>query len=117
MRTYLSGMPRKSPLERLFSIPYLGSKLTNIFLLPSRYCVVGIAILAACGLYYYVWIVLIPRWGGYEIVEEIEELEGGARLAKLVRKYPDQKHHDTRHSRSRSRIRSAAEQQPLLSSE
>ncbi|OCB91691.1 amino acid transporter [Sanghuangporus baumii] len=54
----------------------------------ATYCVVGIAILAACTFYYYVWIVLIPRWGGYEIVEEIEELEGGARLARLVRKYP-----------------------------
>ncbi|KAH8110078.1 amino acid transporter [Phellopilus nigrolimitatus] len=52
------------------------------------YCVVGIAILLACGLYYYVWIVLIPRIGGYKIVEEVEELAGGGRLARLVRKYP-----------------------------
>ena len=41
-----------------------------------------------CGLYYYVWIILLPRLGGYEIVEEIEELDGGARLRKLVRRYP-----------------------------
>ncbi|KAL5486068.1 hypothetical protein ACEPAI_7112 [Sanghuangporus weigelae] len=54
----------------------------------ATYCVVGIALLVACAFYYYIWIMLIPRWGGYEIVEEIEELEGGARLARLVRKYP-----------------------------
>ena len=41
----------------------------------------------ACAFYYYVWIVLIPKLGGYEIVEEVEELEGGAKLARLVRKY------------------------------
>ena len=40
-------------------------------------------------MYYYFWIVLLPRLGGYEVVEEIEELEGGARLARLVRKYPN----------------------------
>ena len=45
--------------------------------------------LQACGVYYYVWIVLLPRLGRYEVVEEIEELEGGARLARLVRKYPN----------------------------
>ncbi|KAH8118037.1 amino acid transporter [Phellopilus nigrolimitatus] len=54
----------------------------------ATYCVVGIAILLACGLYYYIWIVLIPRIGGYKIVEEVEELAGGGRLARLVRKYP-----------------------------
>lgn len=46
----------------------------------------------ACGLYYYIWIIFLPRLGGYEIVEEVEELEGGARLAHFVRKYP--KHAD-----------------------
>jgi len=32
----------------------------------------------------------MPRLGGYKIVEEIEELDGGARLRKLVRRYPNQ---------------------------
>ncbi|EJD06554.1 amino acid transporter [Fomitiporia mediterranea MF3/22] len=54
----------------------------------ATYCVVGILILLACGVYYYFWIVLLPRLGGYEVVEEVEELEGGARLARLVRRYP-----------------------------
>ncbi|KAH7101994.1 amino acid transporter [Auriculariales sp. MPI-PUGE-AT-0066] len=55
----------------------------------ATYCVLGLCILALCGLYYYVWIILMPRLGGYEIVEETEELSGGARLRKLVRRYPD----------------------------
>jgi hypothetical protein len=33
------------------------------------------------------WIVLLPRLGGYQIVEEILELGGGARTGRLVRKY------------------------------
>ncbi|EJD06899.1 amino acid transporter [Fomitiporia mediterranea MF3/22] len=69
------------------------------------YCVVGIGILLVCALYYYVWIVLIPRIGGYEYVEEVEEIEGGARLAKLVRKY---------HSHSTLPDSSPSERDPLL---
>lgn len=97
---------------------------TCVFLLPSNklidlrntffsYLVVGIAILLACGLYYYVWIVLIPKWGGYEIVEAVEELDGGARLAKLVKKY-HHKHHSREHTRSPHYTPSSAEHQPLL---
>ena len=59
----------------------------------------------ACALYYYIWIVLIPKLGGYEIVEEVEELEGGARLARLVRKYP---------SRATSPRRGEDERAPLI---
>jgi len=40
-----------------------------------------------CGAYYYVWIILLPKIGGYEIVEEIEESVDGARNRKLVRRY------------------------------
>ncbi|KAI0049804.1 amino acid transporter [Auriscalpium vulgare] len=53
----------------------------------ATYCVVGIGILALCAVYYYVWIILLPRIGGYEIVEEVIELGGGARTTHLVRKY------------------------------
>lgn len=30
---------------------------------------------------------LLPKWGGYDILEETKELEGGARYTKLVRRY------------------------------
>ncbi|KAA1467531.1 amino acid transporter [Dentipellis sp. KUC8613] len=56
----------------------------------ATYCVVGLSVLALCGIYYYVWIVLLPRLGGYEIVEEVIELGGGARTACLVRRYHPQ---------------------------
>lgn len=98
-----------------------------LILEPQSYCVVGIGILLvsirtiyffklclrymlpkACGLYYYIWIVLIPRLGGYEVIEEVEEIEGGARLARLIRKYPS-----TTTTRSQSH---SEEREHLLSS-
>jgi len=75
----------------------------------ATYCVVGIGILLLCGLYYWIWVVLLPKLGGYEIIEEVEELQDGARLAKLVRRYTDGKApHEPEVSSS--------EQQPLLNS-
>lgn len=32
---------------------------------------------------------MLPRWGGYEIVEEIETLPDGAKNIRLVRQYKD----------------------------
>lgn len=46
----------------------------------------------ACGLYYVVWIIVLPRLGGYEIVEEVQEQEGGARNTKLVRRYKESRY-------------------------
>jgi len=40
-----------------------------------------------CALYYYIWIVLLPKMGGYEIVEEVVDLGCGALTSQLVRKY------------------------------
>ncbi|KAF4613529.1 hypothetical protein D9613_007808 [Agrocybe pediades] len=67
----------------------------------ATYCVAGIGLLLCCGLYYWLWIILLPKLGGYEIIEEIEEHAGGARNMKLVRRYKPQD--------------IAGEQQPLLS--
>ncbi|KAF8233205.1 amino acid transporter [Tricholoma matsutake] len=53
----------------------------------ATYCIAGIAILLCCGFYYWVWIVFLPRLGGYEVVEEIEEQTDGARNTHLVRRY------------------------------
>jgi len=53
----------------------------------ATYCVAGIAILASCGIYYWLWIVFLPRLGGYEIMEKIEEQSDGARNVHLVRRY------------------------------
>jgi len=53
----------------------------------GTYCVVGMGVLALSALFYYVYIVWMPKRGGYEIVEEIEDLPDGARNARLVRRY------------------------------
>ena len=45
----------------------------------------------------------LPWLGGYEVVEEVEELEGGARLTRLVRKYPTNGLSSTHQNRSSSR--------------
>jgi amino acid transporter len=53
----------------------------------ATYLVVSIGLLLLCALYYYVWVVLLPKIGGYDIVEEVVELDGGARTSQLVRRY------------------------------
>ncbi|EDR08557.1 amino acid transporter [Laccaria bicolor S238N-H82] len=53
----------------------------------ATYCVAGIGLLLCCGLYYWIWIKVLPQLGGYEIVEEIDELADGARNTRLVRRY------------------------------
>jgi len=53
----------------------------------ATYCVVGLSVLALCALYYYVWIVWLPKLGGYIIVAEVEELDDGARTTRLTRRY------------------------------
>ncbi|KAF8656226.1 hypothetical protein AX16_002662 [Volvariella volvacea WC 439] len=56
----------------------------------ATYCVAGIVFLLLCLLYYYLWIIFLPRLGGYEIIEVSEELSDGSRKRKLVRQYDSQ---------------------------
>ncbi|KAG1736583.1 amino acid/polyamine transporter I [Suillus lakei] len=71
----------------------------------ATYCVVGLGILALCGVYYWLWIVFLPWLGGYIIVEEVEQLEDGALTARLIRKqHPSVAENDN------------GEQRPLLAS-
>ncbi|KAG6909062.1 hypothetical protein DXG01_002215 [Tephrocybe rancida] len=103
-RRALAGMPR-SLFEARNSI-VIAYLLLSIFLLVmpwvppepghadvsfwyATYCVAGLTINACCGIYYYIWIVLLPRSGGYEIVEEIETLPDGAQNIRLVKKYKE----------------------------
>ncbi|KAF8273274.1 amino acid/polyamine transporter I [Lactarius quietus] len=53
----------------------------------GTYLVVGLGLFLLCALYYYVWIILLPKIGGYDIVEEVVELDGGALTSRLVKKY------------------------------
>jgi hypothetical protein len=40
-----------------------------------------------CALYYYVWTVLLPKIGGYEMREEAVELDDGTLTSRLVRRH------------------------------
>lgn len=52
----------------------------------ATYCVVGIAIILLCGLYYVFWMFLLPKWGGYKIRPEILDVEDhGANTHRLVK--------------------------------
>ncbi|KAF9036189.1 amino acid permease-domain-containing protein [Panaeolus papilionaceus] len=53
----------------------------------AAYCVAGIAFLLFCGLYYWVWMVALPKIFGYELVEVVEESSHGERNTKLIRRY------------------------------
>ncbi|TVY67469.1 Low-affinity methionine permease [Lachnellula suecica] len=51
----------------------------------ATYAIVGIALILISVLYWYVWFVALPRWGGYRIEEEVAVLEDGTSITKLVR--------------------------------
>ena len=40
--------------------------------------------LVLCGIYYYVWTSVLPKWRGYEIRQELLVLDNGATTHKLV---------------------------------
>ncbi|KAG9097730.1 hypothetical protein FS749_005663 [Ceratobasidium sp. UAMH 11750] len=82
--------------------PEGGSHGGDVDFFYATYCIVGIAILLLCGLYYWVWFKVLPRWFGYEIIEETVLLPGGAKTSVLRR----------RHKRERG-----AQEEPLLHGE
>ncbi|CAG9941801.1 unnamed protein product [Clonostachys rosea f. rosea IK726] len=52
----------------------------------ATYCVVGIGIIIICGLYYVLWIFVLPKYGGYKIRSEMVALEdGAAKTHRLVK--------------------------------
>ncbi|KAJ5317064.1 hypothetical protein N7508_001572, partial [Penicillium antarcticum] len=51
----------------------------------ATYAIVGIGILLFGVLYWYIWTVLLPRWGNYKLEEEKEILADGTSIIKLVR--------------------------------
>ncbi|KXH35732.1 methionine permease [Colletotrichum simmondsii] len=50
----------------------------------ATYAIIGVSILTAGVLYWYVWTVALPRWGGYKIEEKEEILSDGTTITKLV---------------------------------
>ncbi|CAI7649885.1 unnamed protein product [Penicillium manginii] len=53
----------------------------------ATYAVVGIAILLACGAYYWLWAFLLPKWQGYQLRQELIHFDDGAQSNQL-RKVP-----------------------------
>ncbi|RMZ77173.1 hypothetical protein DV737_g4504, partial [Chaetothyriales sp. CBS 132003] len=51
----------------------------------ATYAVTGIGILVACGIYYALWIYVLPRWGGYRIRHHKVVLDGGEVTHELVK--------------------------------
>ncbi|KAG7040467.1 methionine permease [Colletotrichum scovillei] len=50
----------------------------------ATYAIIGVSILTAGVMYWYVWTVALPRWGGYKIEEKEEILSDGTTITKLI---------------------------------
>lgn len=53
----------------------------------ATYAIVGASVVLFGVLYWYVWTILLPRWGGYSLEEEMDVLNDGISITKLVRSY------------------------------
>ncbi|KAE8346699.1 hypothetical protein BDV24DRAFT_147360 [Aspergillus arachidicola] len=51
----------------------------------GTYLVVGIGLLVACGVYYYIWINLLPKYKGYEFRQTVLEFDDGSVAHNLVK--------------------------------
>ncbi|OAQ63949.1 high affinity methionine permease [Purpureocillium lilacinum] len=52
----------------------------------ATYCITGIGVMILCGIYYVLWMYLIPRWRKYKIRTEILEIDhDGANTHRLVK--------------------------------
>jgi hypothetical protein len=77
VQVYIAVMPWWPPKGG----PYAG----DVSFWYATYCAVGIAIIAVCGLYYVLWVYILPRWRGYRIrAETIDVGREGANTHRLV---------------------------------
>ncbi|SPO06501.1 related to high affinity methionine permease [Cephalotrichum gorgonifer] len=62
--------------------PYAG----DVSFWYATYCVVGIAIMIICGLYYVFWLYVLPKWKGYAVRAEVLDVDDGQAIShRLVR--------------------------------
>ncbi|RAO68625.1 uncharacterized protein BHQ10_004637 [Talaromyces amestolkiae] len=97
-----AGLPR--PQYRAWDIAIAFATLTNTYMLIApwypplkgatggdvsfwygTYLVVGIGLLLLCGVYYYVWIKVLPRVKGYELRQTVIEYENKSIVHHLVK--------------------------------
>ncbi|KAL5590528.1 hypothetical protein FOBRF1_014085 [Fusarium oxysporum] len=58
----------------------------TVSLLWCTYMIVGIGIMATCGIYYYLWMKVLPRWGNYSIRSQVISVDdNGANTHRLLR--------------------------------
>ncbi|KAL4889340.1 amino acid permease-domain-containing protein [Aspergillus ambiguus] len=65
--------------------PTTGATGGDVSFWYATYCVVGLGIVAFCGAYYYVWIKILPKHGGYQFRQTVIQLDGGAIAHQLVK--------------------------------
>ena len=56
----------------------------DVFFWYGTYIVTGLAILAACGAYYWVWVHGIPRWRGHKLRQQVVDFGDGAQAYQVV---------------------------------
>ncbi|KAF8678303.1 Amino acid permease [Rhizoctonia solani] len=67
--------------------PKGGSHGGDVDFFYATYCIVALAVMMLCVVYYWVWFRVLPEWYGYEIVEETVTLPGGVKAAVLSKHY------------------------------
>ncbi|CAI7664009.1 unnamed protein product [Penicillium manginii] len=65
--------------------PSTGANGGDVSFWYGTYLVVGIGLITACVVYYYVWINLIPKYKGYEFRQTVVEYEDGSIAHQLVK--------------------------------
>ncbi|KAL2190552.1 hypothetical protein L209DRAFT_703788 [Thermothelomyces heterothallicus CBS 203.75] len=65
--------------------PAGGANAGDVSFWYGTYIVTGIGILIGCGIYYYLWVHLIPHIKGYRIRQEVLVFEDGAQSHRLVK--------------------------------
>ncbi|KAL8403543.1 hypothetical protein RB594_008710 [Gaeumannomyces avenae] len=104
IQVYILAMPWWPPAGGIYA--------GDVSFFYATYCLVGIAILVVCYLYYYLWLTLLPKWRGYRIRPEILDVDegSGANTHRLI-KVPlaeldewDATHDDAGFLRRRTRV-------------
>ncbi|KAL1845088.1 hypothetical protein VTK73DRAFT_1155 [Phialemonium thermophilum] len=69
----------------LIAAPFFPPKNYTGSLFYATYAVVGVSIILFGLVYWYVWTVLLPRWKGYRLEEEVGVLDDGVTITRLVK--------------------------------
>ncbi|KAK3998132.1 amino acid permease-domain-containing protein [Cladorrhinum sp. PSN332] len=77
LHVYLLVMPWYPPAGGIYA--------GNVSFFYATYVFVGLGILIGCGVYYYFWISVIPKWRGYRIRQEVIVLEDGATSHTVIK--------------------------------